>query len=325
MMNVIYFIIFVLILYFIYLLIKYSGTEKPEYTLQYFRDNEYIKYSPIIVGYLNKGKVEEEHFIATVLDFVTKGYINVDKTDDNKDYIFTIIKNIEASEIETETLEIFFNENLRKGLQQTLKQFKLIIKNEKIVGNYGKLKRKFNKEIREFFDKKEDVKKITKKTNIKNIIICYVLFIISSFIVAMCEDSFEIQNTVLLLLISTISFLLFLATTSSVKYTILGNFSWILPIMVTVIFTQTMLILFLILEIHNISILFVVLTLMAIIILLDDMLQRKKTNLANTCEMIKGLKKYIIDYSNIDEYDIEKVYLWEKYYAYAVALNIKKI
>ena len=325
MMNVIYFIIFVLILYFIYLLIKYSGTEKPEYTLQYFRDNEYIKYSPIIVGYLNKGKVEEEHFIATVLDFVTKGYIKVDKTDDNKDYIFTIIKNIEASEIETETLKIFFNENLRKGLQQTLKQFKLIIKNEKIVGNYGKLKRKFNKEIREFFDKKEDVKKITKKTNIKNIIICYVLFIISSFAVAMCEDSFKIQNTMLLLLISTITFLLFLATTSSVKYAILGNFSWILPIMVTVIFTQTMLILFFILEVHNISILFVVLTLMAIIILLDDMLQRKKTNLANTCEMIKGLKKYIMDYSNIDEYDIDKVYLWEKYYVYAVALNIKKI
>ena len=64
---------------------------------------------------------------------------------------------------------------------------------------------------------------------------------------------------------------------------------------------------------------------MALIILLDDMLQRKKTNLANTCEMIKGLKKYIIDYSNIDEYDIDKVYLWEKYYVYAVALNIKKI
>ena len=64
---------------------------------------------------------------------------------------------------------------------------------------------------------------------------------------------------------------------------------------------------------------------MAIIILFDDMIQRKKTNIANAYEMIKGLKKYIIDYSNIDEYDIYNIYLWDKYYVYAVALDIKKI
>ena len=68
-----------------------------------------------------------------------------------------------------------------------------------------------------------------------------------------------------------------------------------------------------------------ILILMAIIILFDDMIQRKKTNLANACEIIKGLKKYIIDYSNIDEYDIYNIYLWDEYYVYAVALNIKHI
>ena len=55
------------------------------------------------------------------------------------------------------------------------------------------------------------------------------------------------------------------------------------------------------------------------------MLQRKKTNLANASEMIKGLKKYINDYSNISEYDLRHIYLWNKYYVYAVAMNIKKI
>ena len=55
------------------------------------------------------------------------------------------------------------------------------------------------------------------------------------------------------------------------------------------------------------------------------MIQRKKTNIANAYEMIKGLKKYIIDYSNIDEYDIYNIYLWDEYYVYAVALDIKKI
>ena len=64
---------------------------------------------------------------------------------------------------------------------------------------------------------------------------------------------------------------------------------------------------------------------MAIIILFDDMFQRKKTNLANMYEMIKGLKRYIIDYSNIDEYDINNIHLWDEYYVYAVALSIKKI
>lgn len=53
-----------------------------------------------------------------------------------------------------------------------------------------------------------------------------------------------------------------------------------------------------------------VLVLMAIIIIFDDMIQRKKTNLANACEMIKGLKKYIIDYSNINKYDIYNIYLF---------------
>ncbi len=41
--------------------------------------------------------------------------------------------------------------------------------------------------------------------------------------------------------------------------------------------------------------------------------------------MIKGLMKYIIDYSNINEYDIYNIYLWNKYYVYAVAMHIKKI
>ena len=68
-----------------------------------------------------------------------------------------------------------------------------------------------------------------------------------------------------------------------------------------------------------------VLVLMAIIIIFDDMIQRKKTNLANACEMIKGLKKYIIDYSNINKYDIYNIYLWDEYCVYAVALNIKHV
>lgn len=55
------------------------------------------------------------------------------------------------------------------------------------------------------------------------------------------------------------------------------------------------------------------------------MLQRKRTNLANASEMIKGLKKYINDYSNISEYDLRHICLWNKYYVYAVAMNIKKI
>ena len=64
---------------------------------------------------------------------------------------------------------------------------------------------------------------------------------------------------------------------------------------------------------------------MAVIILFDDMMQRSKTSLANAYEMINGLNNYIHEYSNINEYDICSVYLWDEYYSYAVAFNIKKI
>lgn len=64
---------------------------------------------------------------------------------------------------------------------------------------------------------------------------------------------------------------------------------------------------------------------MGIIILFDDMLQRKKTNIANNYEIIKGLRRYIKDYSNIQNYELYNVHLWDKYFVYTVALNIKKI
>ena len=67
------------------------------------------------------------------------------------------------------------------------------------------------------------------------------------------------------------------------------------------------------------------LTLIAVIVLFDDMLQRKKTNISNAYEMVKGLKKYIKDYSNISEYNLTSFLLWDYYYVYAVALGIKKI
>ena len=57
-----YGIILFLIVYFIYLIVKYSGTEKPEYNLQYFRDKEHIKYPAIIVGYLDNKTIKVEHF-----------------------------------------------------------------------------------------------------------------------------------------------------------------------------------------------------------------------------------------------------------------------
>ena len=52
-MLIIYGIIVFLLIYFIYLIVKYSGIEKPEYTLQYFRDFENVKYPTIVVGFLN--------------------------------------------------------------------------------------------------------------------------------------------------------------------------------------------------------------------------------------------------------------------------------
>ena len=39
-------------------------------------------------------------------------------------------------------------------------------------------------------------------------------------------------------------------------------------------------------------------------------------------ERLKGLKKYLQDYSLIDKREILEIYLWEKYLAYATIFNI---
>ena len=319
-----YGIVLFLIIYFVYLIVKYSGTEKPEYNLQYFRDKEYIKYPAIIVGYLDNKTIKVEHFIATALDFVCKRYIAITKSRDGTDYIFTIIKDIKASNIEFETLKIFFNsEYLEIGTKQSLNQFKKIIKNEKNFGDFGKIKRLFNSLIREYFDTKQEVKKITRNTNKKNILLCYFLFLITLFILTVNAEGYidTIKYVLPFLFFSTIAFLLFMIMVTVIKSSLLGIFSWIPSLIIISFFINISYFVCVVIG----WILVFILILMAIIILFDDMIQRKKTNLANACEMIKGLKKYIIDYSNINEYDIYNIYLWDEYYVYAVALNIKHI
>ena len=323
-MLVTYVIIFFLIIYLIYLIVKYSGTEKPEYNLQYFRDKEHIKYPPIIVGYLNNKTIKAEHFIATALDFVCKGYIDVEKSNDGTDYIFTITKNIKASYFEKKALQIFFNSNyLDVGTKQSLNHLKKIMKNEKRFGVYGKIKRNFNAEIREYFDKKQEVKKITRNTNIKNILLCYFLFLIMCYALIVQVEGFSSTNRLIIpvIFLSTLAFSLFIVAISFIKSSLLGSCSWETSVIITSFFLSTLFLIYTLLT----WIIFFTLVIMAIIIIFDDMIQRKKTNLANACEIIKGLKKYIIDYSNINEYDIYNIYLWDEYYVYAVALNIKKI
>lgn len=323
-MFLIYAIILLLIIYFIYLIIKYSGMEKPEYNLQYFRDKEHIKYPTIVVGYLDNKSVKDEHFTATVLDFVCKGFVKVEQSENKTDYIFTIIKRIEATALEAEALKIFFNTSfLEIGTSQSLNQFKKIMKNEKIFGNYGKIKRHFNNEIREYFDKKQDVKKITRSTNIKNILLCYFLFLIICYSLILEVEGFASVNRYIIpiIFLSTLAFSLFLGTLTFIKSSLLGSCSWSTSVIATSFFLNTLFLIYTQLALW----VFLILVTMAIIILFDDMIQRKKTNIANAYEMIKGLKKYIIDYSNIDEYDIYNIYLWDEYYVYAVALDIKKI
>lgn len=314
-----YIIIILLIIYLVYLIIKYSGMYKPEYNLQYFRDKEYIKYPIIVVAYLNNKSIKNEHFIATVLDFVCKGFIKVEQSKNKTDYIFTIVRSIKATNLEIEVLRIFFNSSfLEIGITQSLNQFKKIMKNEKIFGNFGKIKRHFNKEIREYFDKKQDVKQITTSTNIKNILLCYFLFLVICYSLIFEFEGFARTN---IYFFSTIAFSLFIVTIIFIKSSLLGVFSWNTAILAISFFVNTLFFIYFELTLW----VFLILIIMAIIILFDDMIQRKKTNIANAYEMIKGLKKYIIDYSNIDEYAIYNVYLWNEYYVYAVALGIKKI
>ena len=83
---------------------------------------------------------------------------------------------IKASNIEINALKIFFNsEYLEVGSKQSLNQFKKIMKNEKIFGKYGNIKKAFNSLIREYFDTKQEVKKLL-KIQIKKIYYCAMFY-----------------------------------------------------------------------------------------------------------------------------------------------------
>jgi len=310
-------------MYLFFIIAKYSGTEKPDYKLEYYRDKENIKYPPIIAGYLINKEIKQQHFIATVLDFVAKGYIKLEPSSDKSDYIFTIVKNIRATEIETTALEIFFNNELSIGLSQNLKQFHTIMRNEKIWGHYNSMKNYFNSLIRDFFNYSQEVKEISHNTNQKNIFICYIIFLISCFFLVYIAENI-ISNILILAFFGSIAFLIFLFILSIIKFSILGIFSWV-PSLISICFViPIFLLLFSASPIFGFF-LFIIVVLMATIILFDDMLQRKTTSLANAYEMTRGLQKYIKKYSNINEYDLCSVYLWDQYYSYAVAFNIKKL
>lgn len=320
-MILIYMIILILIIYGVSIFIKYAGMEKPEYSLKYFRDEEYIKYPVLVIGFLDRKKVEEKHFVATVLDFVSRGYIKVEKN--LNDYEFTVIKQIkEATDIEKRALKIFFNNYVAVGEKQSLNQFKEIMKNEKKFGYYRNIQKIFNKEIRENLDKKQEVKQITKDANRKNIFICYFVFLVIYCILKIMQ----IGNIRIIqeCLIATIIFAIFMIPIKIIKLTLLGEISWGKAIFVSAIVVQIMIYVGIFAEIPKVYIILLVFAISGVIIIFDDMLQRKKTNIANTYEMVKGLKRYIKDYSSIDEYGMEQIYLWDKYYVYAVALNIKK-
>lgn len=326
-MSLTYFIILGLLIYFIYLLIKYSGSEKPEYELTYFRDKEFIKYPPIVVGYLNNKKITEEQFIATALDFVLKGNIELMQNENKTDYIFQIVKKIDASDIEIKALKVFFNGELIVGNKQNLKQFKKIMRNEKLLGNYGKVKRSFNTEIRELLDSKQEVERISNKTNKMNIVLCFIIFTIMCHILRISNGQSILEVSIAGTIFSSVFlFGIFSVILYVAKTTLLGYFSWNTLIISITIFVYTSFLGIVVggMEKGYIT-LYLVLLMMGVIIIFDDMIQRRKTNLANVSEMIKGLRKYILEYSNIKEYDIDRVHIWDEYYVYGISLKIKKI
>ena len=124
----------------------------------------------------------------------------------------------------------------------------------------------------------------------------------------------------------TVIFLIFMLAPIVIRQYILGRCSWIIPVITSLLSLQTLTFTTSFVKVNYVLPLIILLAIiMGAVIVFDDIVQRKKTKLANATEMIKGLKRYIQDYSNIDEYDLYNVNLWDEYYIYAIALGIKKI
>lgn len=309
---VIYFCPVIVVAYIIYTLIRYSGTERYEKNHnEYYRDKNFTEYSPIVWSYIINRKFKKESVISTILMYVKKGYITMTKVED--DYEFKIIKPLdEIDELDLWTVGIFYKNRTGKGSIQYLSNFNRYIWIEKTFGAFNQFQNDMDCTIKAYLSKSKIINYVNKKTNKANIIFSFIIVLIT-FIISIILSN-NLVNDIGYGIFFMIGYSLLVSVIEKSDSTRVAHGAIFFAVYFGVGGVN----------IYKIALL-ITAFLTFILIYIDDKIIIVKGQNGQVVDKALGLKRYIQDFSNIKNYKLESMQLWDEYYIYSIALGINKV
>lgn len=302
----------ILIFYIIYIFTKYDGTEAYEKVhIEYYRDKDFTEYSPLVWSYIINRKFKKDTIIATILMYVKKGYISMTKKDD--DYEFKLLKPLDdVNPLDKWGIKMFFKDRINIGNIQYLNNFNRYFWIEKTFGKFNEFQKDADSVIRAFLKQDNIIDYANEKMNKKNIIISYIAIIFSLICVMFSSSD----------IINYFGLSIFFITGYSLLVRIIENSEFTLLTHGVIFFASYF-------AIGNDNkynmVLFITAMLTFLLIYVDNNIIRVKGKNGEVVEKALGLKRYIKDFSNIKEYSLEYLNLWDEYYIYSIALGMNKV
>ena len=301
------FYLVLLILIIIYLILKHYNKKNKIF---YFRDIP--KIPSAMISYYAKGKIDNRTVWLTILDLIGKNFYKIEKVDNKYFLKWQKGKLFELNSY-----------NLSNSEKTLIKFINSIIYEKKIVSidtidDYMKTDLNFHKKINRFygnfrFEIRESYGFIKKENNYFLAFLLILIYTILTFNIS------SISALVLAMVYTTFVILL-----CSVLKNLQFNKEGLLNIVI-LIFTLFFLLFFLIPTFIMNKLFFLVLfnpiLFIDVILILNLKFYTKKQK--EICKQISGLKNFLEYFSNMDKKSLEYINLFDKYYAVAVALDVK--
>jgi uncharacterized membrane protein len=309
---IIYIFPIIVLVYLIYIISKYSGTEPYNKIYnEYYRDKNFTEYSPVVWGYILNKKFKTETIISTILLYVKKGYISMNKI--GNDYEFKIIKTItEIDELDIWTISLFFKKKIAIGTIQHLSNFNRYIWIEKSFGESKQFQNDANSIIKKYLSKIQAINYVDEKVNQKNIVFSYIICIMTLIFSVILSSN--LATAIGLAVFFMVGYTLLIVVIEKSELTLLTH---------GMVFFAAY---FGIGEFNINSLILLVTSLLTfLLIYTDNKMLRIKGNNGEVIEKALGLKRYIKDFSNMKKYNLDSINIWDEYYIYSIALGINKV
>lgn len=299
-----------LIIYIAYLKNRFSGREIiSENNIIYFRERKFTEHSPIIWQFLLDKKVRKESIIATVLEYVKKGYINMSKIDKN-DYEFEICKDLsKLNVLDRYIISTFFMGTEKEGKKQSLENFKLYMYAKQNLESNKTFMKDINNVVKKYLSSKKHIKIVSEKLNIKNIFLCCIIHIVSLNI-ALFTDKVDIMIS----LFSIIGFCFICSIIEKHNYSYLAH--GIIFFMLSYSSPDINI---------NLILSFIIAILLFLLIYIDDKFVKISKSSDDICIKARGLKRYIKEFSKLKDKNLDAIHTWDEYYICSVAMGITKV